>query len=211
MNVHSVARRAENDEPSFADVRRTLLSTDKRTAILEAAVALFVERGFYGTAVPAIAERAGVGAGTIYRYFASKEVLVNVLYREWKEQLAERCLAVFAPELTPREEFHLLWTALVGFVKEHPTAYAFLELHHHSSYLDEQSVALENRLFQFATDYIAGVQKKGGFRTGDPAILWSLIEGAFIGLVRSVSRGRTDFSAPNVEAAEAACWTLIAP
>jgi len=44
---------------------------DKRETILAAALELFVERGFYGTAVPEIAERAGVGAGTIYRYFES--------------------------------------------------------------------------------------------------------------------------------------------
>ena len=46
---------------------------DKREAVLGAALELFVERGFHGTTVPEIAERAGVGAGTIYRHFASKE------------------------------------------------------------------------------------------------------------------------------------------
>jgi AcrR family transcriptional regulator len=42
---------------------------DKREAILGAALELFAERGFHGTAVPQIADKAGVGAGTIYRYF----------------------------------------------------------------------------------------------------------------------------------------------
>src|SRR5689334_15289154 len=62
---------------------------DKREAILAAALELFVERGFYGTAVPEIAERAGVGAGTIYRYFESKETLVNELYREQKMRFGQ--------------------------------------------------------------------------------------------------------------------------
>ena len=57
---------------------------DKREAILQAALELFVERGFYGTAVPEIADRASVGAGTIYRYFESKEALVNAIYRQEK-------------------------------------------------------------------------------------------------------------------------------
>ncbi|MGN6106845.1 MAG: helix-turn-helix domain-containing protein, partial [Kofleriaceae bacterium] len=55
---------------------------DKREAIIAAALELFVERGFFGTAVPEIAERAGVGAGTIYRYFESNEALVNAIYRQ---------------------------------------------------------------------------------------------------------------------------------
>src|SRR4051812_14698782 len=57
---------------------------DKRESIMSAALDLFVERGFFGTAVPEIADRAGVGAGTIYRYFESKEALVNAIYREQK-------------------------------------------------------------------------------------------------------------------------------
>jgi TetR/AcrR family transcriptional regulator, repressor of fatR-cypB operon len=53
--------------------------TGKREAILNAALQLFTEFGFHGTAMPQVAERAGVGAGTIYRYFTSKEALVNTL------------------------------------------------------------------------------------------------------------------------------------
>jgi AcrR family transcriptional regulator len=45
---------------------------DKRDAILDAALELFAEFGFYGTAVPQVAEKAKVGAGTIDRYFENK-------------------------------------------------------------------------------------------------------------------------------------------
>ncbi|MEA2752174.1 MAG: Bacterial regulatory protein tetR family, partial [Myxococcales bacterium] len=38
--------------------------SDKREAILDAALTLFAERGFHGTSVPDIAQLAGVGAGT---------------------------------------------------------------------------------------------------------------------------------------------------
>ena len=55
----------------------------KHEAILDAALALFVERGYHGTAVPAIAERAGVAAGTIYHHFESKEQLVNAVFELW--------------------------------------------------------------------------------------------------------------------------------
>ncbi|MCW7461137.1 helix-turn-helix domain-containing protein [Leptospira limi] len=53
---------------------------NKSEEILSAALELFTAKGFDGTAVPLIAERANVAAGTIYRYFASKEELVNSLF-----------------------------------------------------------------------------------------------------------------------------------
>lgn len=62
---------------------------NKLNAILDAALDLFVEQGFHGTTVPSIADKAGVGAGTIYRYFENKEALVNALYQKWKLKAAE--------------------------------------------------------------------------------------------------------------------------
>lgn len=59
------------------------MSESKRELIMNAALALFVERGFDGTTVPMISEKAGVGAGTIYRYFENKEALVNSLYQKY--------------------------------------------------------------------------------------------------------------------------------
>ena len=43
------------------------MAKNKRDDIMEAALILFAERGYDGTTVPMIAEKAKVGAGTIYR------------------------------------------------------------------------------------------------------------------------------------------------
>ncbi|HJR19775.1 MAG TPA: helix-turn-helix domain-containing protein [Actinomycetota bacterium] len=47
-----------------------------KDAILEATLAIFRERGYEGTTIPAIAERLGVSQGTLYNYFPSKEKLL---------------------------------------------------------------------------------------------------------------------------------------
>jgi AcrR family transcriptional regulator len=180
---------------------------DKRGAILEAALELFVERGFHGTAVPTVAERAHVGAGTIYRYFDSKESLVNVLYREWKQKLAAHLLTDFVPTGTARDQFGRLWRRMADFVQKHPTAYNFIELHHHASYLDRESVA--EQLFGLALGFIRGMQEREEFREMAPEVLWSLVEGAFIGLVRSAKEGRLTLGSAEIEAAEDAVWEMI--
>src|SRR5262245_22725727 len=51
-------------------------SAKAQGAILAAALALFVEQGFEGMSVEAVASRAGVGKATIYRRWTSKEELV---------------------------------------------------------------------------------------------------------------------------------------
>lgn len=50
---------------------------EKDIAVLEAARELLIELGYQGTTVVAIARRAGVGAPTIYRRWATKEALIE--------------------------------------------------------------------------------------------------------------------------------------
>ena len=64
------------NEQSFIFSRTNMpLSTDKRTRILQAAVSVFADRGFFQSRVSDVADAAGVAGGTIYLYFKSKDDL----------------------------------------------------------------------------------------------------------------------------------------
>jgi AcrR family transcriptional regulator len=52
---------------------------EKRERILAAAKACFVEKGFHGAGMAAVAERAGISPGLIYRYFKSKSEIVRAI------------------------------------------------------------------------------------------------------------------------------------
>ncbi len=50
--------------------------------LLDAALELFVEKGFSATRTEEVADRAGVSKGTLYLYYASKEELLKAVIRE---------------------------------------------------------------------------------------------------------------------------------
>jgi AcrR family transcriptional regulator len=52
-----------------------------RDRLVRAALELFTTLGYHGSTTPEIAKKAGVAEGTIYRHFASKEQLLNEIYR----------------------------------------------------------------------------------------------------------------------------------
>lgn len=52
-----------------------------RQRLIRAALELFTTRGYHDTTTAQIAKKAGIAEGTIYRHFASKQQLVNELYR----------------------------------------------------------------------------------------------------------------------------------
>src|SRR5258705_683913 len=59
---------------------RTARGETTQALILETALQMFVERGYEGTTMRAVAERAGVAPGNAYYYFLSKESLVQAFY-----------------------------------------------------------------------------------------------------------------------------------
>ena len=67
--------------PRVAAAQRDALEESRRTQIVEAAVRLWLQRGFDATAVEAIAREAGLAKGTVYLYFPSKEALLEEAVR----------------------------------------------------------------------------------------------------------------------------------
>lgn len=62
---------------------------DTRKKLLEAAYALFTERGFEASSMRALAERAGVALGTIFVHFPDKHALVVAAFAEDVQRAAE--------------------------------------------------------------------------------------------------------------------------
>jgi len=182
---------------------------DKREAILAAALELFVERGFYGTAVPEIADRAGVGAGTIYRYFESKDALVNELYREHKLRFGQVALDDFPVTAPTREQFRVLWTRMARFAVEHPSSFVFLELHHHARYLDTRSREVEQRMTALFREVVVAAQARGELKPGDPRVLMGLVMGGFIGVIRGCVDDDLPLGEADWKLAEQCMWEAI--
>ncbi len=68
--------------------RRERKKLAARTAILDASSELFLEKGFEGTRIESIAERADVGVGTVYNHFETKaDILVAILFSDVSDVL----------------------------------------------------------------------------------------------------------------------------
>lgn len=183
---------------------------DKRQAILDAALSLFADQGFHGTSVPQIAQKAGVAAGTIYRYFDGKEAMVNVLYRHWRETVQLFVLDGFPITATPREQFGAYWRRLFDFAITYPKAIAFLDFHHHAAYLDAKSFEAEKIGRATLRPFIEGAQQRGELKAVQPEVIMAITIGALIGLVKAAREGNVKLTPALIKDAEEVCWSGIA-
>src|ERR1700732_2388861 len=62
-----------------ASAGRRTAEAERRQRILEAAERAFVRHGFHATTMQHVAEEIGMSAGNLYRYFPSKEAIVEGL------------------------------------------------------------------------------------------------------------------------------------
>jgi AcrR family transcriptional regulator len=63
---------------------------DKRPRLVKAATVVFAKKGYASTRVADIAERAGVGKGTVYEYFSSKEELLFAVFESINQDISSR-------------------------------------------------------------------------------------------------------------------------
>jgi AcrR family transcriptional regulator len=183
----------------------------KREAILRAALVVFSEHGVHGVPVPEIAARAGVGTGTIYRFFASKEVLINELFREQKLALNRRISENLDTKQEPREVFQEFWRRMVAFAREEPEAFRFLELQDHLPYLDDESKTLERSVLAPIANASRSLQRRGVYRKDIRVeVIMALHWGSFVNLFKSERAGYLKLRPVDLQAACDACWRMCA-
>ena len=108
----------------------------KKDDILNTTLKLVIEKGIHNTPMSLIAEEAGVGMGTIYNYFASKEELINALYLKLKEDEAAYMLNNFKSGMSVRQSFFFFWTNILSYFISHPKEFQFLEQFYFSPLID---------------------------------------------------------------------------
>ena len=99
---------------------------DRAALVRRAVIELVAERGFRGTSMAAVAERAGVATGTAYVHYASKDELVLAAHGEVKEELGAAAMAAIDLDAAPEERFRSMWVAIRDHLRHDPERAQFL-------------------------------------------------------------------------------------
>jgi AcrR family transcriptional regulator len=110
---------ADDTRPMRADARRNY------EKIVVAAREVFAERGSEGS-LDEIAKRAGVGPGTLYRHFPTREDLIDALMRDWTARVASDSEAAIEADLPARETLERWFADLIKHLTLHRGAAAKL-------------------------------------------------------------------------------------
>ncbi|MCO0597554.1 TetR family transcriptional regulator [Peribacillus butanolivorans] len=184
-------------------------AVNKRDNIVSSALVLFAERGYDATTIPMIATSAGVGAGTIYRYFENKEVLGNKIFQEYLNIFTETLENRFPYDESIRNQFHHIFISMIHFTTEHSQALYFIKTHSSAHFLNEESHSSFQGLLNILKSFFDSGKAKKEIKELPSAALIAIIYGAFLELQRLVRIGELEPEAKLLADVEESIWDAV--
>src|SRR4051812_45782018 len=169
---------------SFTEPRWRRLPEERPKQILDAAFAVFAERGLAAARLEDIARRAGLSKGTIYLYFPNKEELFREVVRSTVIAFIERGEAVFQTERDPRQallawmEGYWAWLRSPFFPAMHRLVNS--ELHSFPDLASFYAKEVIERAQRLVCDMLEQGMQKGVFRRMDPLAAARMLSALFI-------------------------------
>jgi TetR/AcrR family fatty acid metabolism transcriptional regulator len=90
----------------------------RKTEIVEAAVKVFAEKGFFKAKVSDVAKEAGIADGTVYLHFKNKDDLLIYLFENKMEHILMRFNSQLAESIDPIEKMKLFFQIYFKIIKE---------------------------------------------------------------------------------------------
>jgi TetR/AcrR family fatty acid metabolism transcriptional regulator len=167
---------------------RTERKAEKRQSILEGAVRVFAEKGFFNATVAEIARAAGVADGTIYLYFKSKDDLLLSVFDEKMQELGAAARVAIEGLPSAAEALRTIAELHLSAVQRSPAVASVLivELRQSAAFVrDAEKKALAEYLELFAGQVRRG-QASGEFR---PDVHPAAVKRALFGALDEIALG----------------------
>ena len=180
--------------------------------IVIASLELIAERGFHGVPMSMIAHKAGVGAGTIYRYFSSKDVLINELHRNLEEKIRSALHEGYDLGKPLEERFLFLTRQLLRYLVNNPLHFRYMEQYFNSPYgisLHRERLLGKSGNHDILMDIFKQGQEQKIIKDLPLFVLCSIALGPLISLTRDHTIGLIHLDEQLISKVTDACWDGI--
>ena len=154
------------------------MEEDKRQLIMDAAIDLFIEKGFSHTSISHITQKADIGKGTLYLYFSSKEELLWEVFSYCLQRNIAACKEGVEKKKTAMGNLCLRMKNAVTWSMEHPKETKLEEMYlRYPKRRAYNTTYREQGHFPHVDSIIREGIKKGELKDLDPVLLGEVFFG----------------------------------
>ena len=165
---------------------RSIAQEEKRRLIRDAAVRVFARKGFHTCRVGDIAEEAGVAHGLLYHYFASKDELLEIVFRETWAELLDAIRVVEESGEPAREQLRQVAAIMLRSWRRDPDLIRVLVREIGRSPELQRRIDALGQVFDAVARIVEGGQAAGEFRSELDSRLASFV---FYGALEAILTG----------------------
>lgn len=180
----------------------------KRTDVIDAALALFMRKGIKATTTRDIALRAGISEGTIYRHFASKEELAEVLFEENLDYFWKFLKGYLKNAHEPKGMLQVYIEGFFEFSRREQRRYSFIIAAHQTELKKHSRERMKPK--QMLNKILRLGQRQGLFRKVDPKLGAAMVMGTIMQTIFYLKSGRIPVSYDDVvEEVVTSCLKMV--
>lgn len=191
--------------------RAALDKEEKRCAVIHAALDLVAEHGFHGAPMAAVAERADVAAGTIYRYFENKDALILETFRFLGDIIRKVVMEGYPEGRTVRERYLHVGATLMRYLVASPRELRFIEQFQNSPYgaHRRRELMLGKVDGNLVLDLFEEGRREGIVKDLPIPVLYALAFGPLIQICRDAAFGFLTLDDRLLADSVEACWDAV--
>lgn len=144
---------------------------EKEKQLIEASIDLFAREGFWNTPTSRIAKHAGVGTGTLFNYFESKDGLIDAVYQQLKQEWVAHLMAGYPQAGTLKTRVEHIWFRHIEWGLRFPLRYSLMNQLKLSNLVSQAVQQSQEAELAFAYDMIVQGIAAGELIDMDPAYL----------------------------------------
>jgi TetR/AcrR family fatty acid metabolism transcriptional regulator len=139
---------------------------EKTDLILDAAIKVFADKGYFGARVSDIAQEAGIAYGLVYHYFKNKEDLLISIYRTRWGQFDQAVRRAMAQKDDPREMIRSIISFLFHSYKNNPRMIEVmvLDITKSARFFNEDNIKRFKDVFELISEIVRLGQQRGIFK-----------------------------------------------
>lgn len=152
--------------------------------VMEVALNLFSERGYFNTSIPDLVKASGVSTGSIYHHFGDKEGVAKALFDSIVERLEKALEEICKEHSTTKAQCRAIIEMLYNITEREPELMKFMLHAKHKEFLPEQKPICSSNPFRMMRSLVTEGMKTGEVRKMDETVAAAAVFGAAIRLIQ---------------------------